>query len=87
MSDTLLQTVEEKVMTLVSELEGLRKEVNRLRSENATLKHDTTRYAEKLQSLIALLDVLESDEQPTQVQMHAEPHQFVNTTESYAASF
>lgn len=58
MTDNFLQKFEEKVMTLLSELETLRKELGQLRHENATLKADKSNYTKKLQTLISLFDSL-----------------------------
>ena len=56
MTDTLIQTLEEKVMLLLTELEDLRFEVQQLKQENANFKAEKNNYAQKLQGLIALLD-------------------------------
>lgn len=68
MTDTLLQKVEEKVMTLVTELENLRKELqhtrselNHSRQENTALKSEKMNYVEKMQDLMSLLDAVDTD--------------------------
>jgi cell division protein ZapB len=61
MTDNFLQKLEEKVMVLLTELESLRKEINHLRHENASLKAEKTNHAKKLQGLVSLLDSLEAE--------------------------
>ena len=61
MTDNFLQKLEEKVMVLLTELEGLRKEINHLRHENANLKAEKMNHSKKLQSLVSLLDSLEAE--------------------------
>ena len=57
----LIQKLEEKVVLLLTELEDLRFDVERLAQENADLKAEKTKYTQKLQSLIALLDTVDMD--------------------------
>jgi regulator of replication initiation timing len=59
MADNLLQKIEERVLALLNELEGMRSEIIKLRSENAILRDDHGTHVEKLQGLITLLDVLD----------------------------
>ena len=68
MTDSLLQKVEEKVMTLVTELENLRKELqharselNHARQENSLLKTEKINCIEKMQDLVSLLDAVDAD--------------------------
>jgi hypothetical protein len=64
MTDNLLQKIEERVLALLNELEVMRSEIIKLRSENAILRDDHGTHVEKLQGLISLLDVLDcSDSQ------------------------
>ncbi len=62
MTDILLQKIEERVVTLLGQLEVMRNEVARLRHENAVLREDQGDHTKKLQELITLLDVLEGAE-------------------------
>lgn len=62
MSDNLLQKIEERVLTLLGQLEVMRNEIVRLRHENAILREDQGDHTKKLQELISLLDVLEGAE-------------------------
>lgn len=64
MTDSFLQKLEEKVMILLTELEALRKELTIVRQENASLKSDKANYTKKLQGLLALMDSLESSNEP-----------------------
>jgi regulator of replication initiation timing len=59
MTDNLLQKLEEKMMSLLLELDGTRKEMSRLKQENAALRGEHSDYANKLQNLVSLLDSLE----------------------------
>jgi hypothetical protein len=59
MSENLLQKIEERVLTLLNELEVMRAEIIRLRSENAILKDDHGTHVHKLQGLLSLLEILE----------------------------
>ncbi len=63
MTETLLKKIEERVLTLLNELEIMRNEIVRLRQENTLLRDDKDLYEKKLQGLITLLDVLESQVQ------------------------
>ena len=59
MTDNILQKLEEKVMLLLTELEGLREEMGQLRQENAQFRAEKMTYTKKLQALVSLLDSLE----------------------------
>jgi hypothetical protein len=59
MAENLLQKIEERVLTLLNELEIMRAEIIRLRSENAILKDDHGTHVQKLQGLLSLLEILE----------------------------
>ncbi len=60
MTDHILQTLEEKMMLLLTELEDLRKETRRLKQDNAALKAEHELHSNKLQGLISLLDAFEA---------------------------
>ena len=60
MTDTL-QKLEEKIILLLTELEDLRFDVESLAQENDNLKAEKTKYTQKLQSLITLLDTVDAD--------------------------
>lgn len=59
MTDNFLQKLEGKVMTLIAELEAIRKEHNLARQENTYLKAERVETTKKLQNLISLLDTLD----------------------------
>ncbi len=59
MTDNLLQKLEDKVMTLLAELESARNELGRVRQENAVLKTEKINYGKKLQTIVTLLDTLD----------------------------
>lgn len=82
MTDNLLISLEEKIMVLLTELEGLRKDVSRMQHENAILKTAQLEHTKKLQGLISLLDAL--DEAPeTQSSVSHELGMFQETEEEY----
>lgn len=56
MTENLLQRLEEKMVTLISEVEELRNQVQRLASENASLQSEKEHHGRKVQELISLLD-------------------------------
>ncbi|RDI44814.1 hypothetical protein [Aquicella lusitana] len=58
MTENLLQKLEEKMMTLLSEVEDLRNEVQRLNQENSSLKMEKENHTKKVQDLISLLDAI-----------------------------
>lgn len=70
MTDNLLQTVEEKVMSLLTELESLRKELSQAKQENAQLKSEKVNHTQKLQGLISLLDTLDVGQDLNRVHEH-----------------
>lgn len=59
MMDNLLQKLEERVTLLVAEVDEVRKELYRVRQENASLKAEKDIQKQKLQSLISLLDAFD----------------------------
>lgn len=56
MTENLLQKLEEKMMMLLSEVEDLRKDVQRISHENSALRFEKENNSKKLQDLISLLD-------------------------------
>lgn len=58
MPENLLQKLEEKMMMLISEVEGLRKENYRLNHENSSLKTEKENHTKKIQEFLALLDAV-----------------------------
>ena len=62
MTDNLLQKLEEKIVSLLTEVDGLRKEISRLRLENNSLSVAHNNYSKKLQELVSLLDIVEVEE-------------------------
>lgn len=74
MTENLFLKVEEKVMTLVTELEDLRKEMNRVRQENLQLKADKTNHGQKLQGLISLLEAIDVIHEPRPIHEHVFSH-------------
>lgn len=78
MTDNLLQKLEEKMMTLLAELENFRKETARLKQENQNLKTEYSNHIKKLQNLVSLLDSIDSTHAP--VMLH-EPELMEETVE------
>lgn len=70
MTDNLLQMLEEKMMTLLSELEVLRRELGNAKQENAALKAAQADHTKKLQGLISLLDALDETVSTPRVVSH-----------------
>ena len=56
MMDSSLYKLEEKIITLLSTLEGLRSESHQLKQENAALKAEKINNTKRLQELVDLLD-------------------------------
>jgi len=63
MTENLLFKLEEKMMTLLSEVEGSRKEIQRLMSENGALKneierniYDNQKNAKKVEEILLLVE-------------------------------
>jgi regulator of replication initiation timing len=67
MTDNLLQKLEEKVLTLLTEMDRMRKELSHLKMENHSLKNETQDSTKKLQGLVTLLETLDSSEMPAMV--------------------
>lgn len=66
LTENLLYKLEEKMMSLLTDSEGLRQQIQRLQQENAALKQDRENHSRKLQDLINLLDSVNAPEQPAQ---------------------
>ncbi|OGT38169.1 MAG: hypothetical protein A3F12_06770 [Gammaproteobacteria bacterium RIFCSPHIGHO2_12_FULL_38_14] len=60
MTENLIHKLEEKMMAILSEVEHLRKEVQRLNHENVSLKIEKETSSRKLQDLVSLLDAVNS---------------------------
>lgn len=56
MTENLLQKLEEKMMTLLTEVEKLRSDVQGLKHENTALRMERESHSRKLQELISLFD-------------------------------
>lgn len=82
MTDNLLQKLEEKMMTLLAELENFRKETNRLKQENHNLKTEYSNHIKKLQNLVSLLDSIDSTHAP--VMLHE--RELMEETVEYATA-
>lgn len=67
MTENLLLKLEEKMTSLLSELENLRKELLDVRHENASLKSEKQNTTKKLQDLVAVLDMMSNEPIPVQV--------------------
>ena len=67
MTDNLLEKVEEKVISLLTELEAQRKENSLLKHENALLKTEKNSQTTRLQGLVSLLNVLDATDDNTSV--------------------
>ncbi len=59
MTESLFQKLEEKVVTMISEVEQLRKELVRVSQENTALLAEKANQAQKLQGLVALIETLD----------------------------
>lgn len=70
-TENLLQKLEEKMMALLGELEGLRKENHRLIEENNMLKGEKETNTRSLSELINLLDSVNTSEVTTAQEQHA----------------
>jgi regulator of replication initiation timing len=56
MTENLLQKLEEKIVTLLSELEKLQQQISQLKNENHSLKSEKVHSQQKLQTIVTLLD-------------------------------
>lgn len=59
MTDHLIQKLEEKTMSILAELELLRREILQLRQENNTLKSEKMNSTKKLEELISSLNLFD----------------------------
>lgn len=74
MTENLLQKLEEKMLTLLSELENVRSELNRVKQENSYLRVEQANYSKKLQGLISLLES-DSNDMPSHEMQETESMQ------------
>lgn len=63
LTENLLYKLEEKMMALMSDAEGMRQQIQRLQQENATLKQEKENHTRKLQDLVSLFDSVNPAEQ------------------------
>jgi regulator of replication initiation timing len=61
MTENLLQKVEDKIHLLLAEVARMRKELHYLKHENATLKSQLGQHTKKLQGLVSLLNMVDTD--------------------------
>ncbi len=66
LTENLLYKLEEKMMVLLTDAEGLRQQVQRLQTENAALKQEKDNHTRKLQDLVGLLDSVNATDQTVQ---------------------
>lgn len=66
LTENLLYKLEEKMMLLLTDAEGLRQQIQRLQQENATLKQEKDNHTRKLQDLVSLLDSVNTTDQAAQ---------------------
>ena len=81
MTDSLLQKLEERLLALVAELDGLRKGLNLLKQENSILKTEKLNSTKRLQELISLLET-----QDTSSGSFVNHHEPLRRTEAEAVS-
>ena len=56
LTENLLYKLEEKMMALMSDAEGMRQQIQRLQQENVALKQEKETHTRKLQDLVSLFD-------------------------------
>ena len=61
MTETLLQKLEDKVVTPLSEMELLRNELKKVKQENVALRSEKLNSIQKLQGLMGLLDTIDGE--------------------------
>lgn len=73
LTENLLYKLEEKMMLLLSDAEGLRQQIHRLQQENTALRQEKEGHTRKLQDLVSLLDSVNPTEHaaPAPVQQYA----------------
>ena len=69
MTENLLQKLEERMMTLLAEVENSRKEIRRLTNENTALKNeierhifDNQKHSKKVEEILMLIDTVSTSE-------------------------
>lgn len=67
LTENLLYKLEEKMMQLMSEAEGLRHQLQRLQQENAAFRQEKENHTRKLQDLVSLLDSVNPSEHASAV--------------------
>lgn len=67
LTENLLYKLEEKMMLLLTDSEGLRQQITRLQQENAALRQEKENHTRKLQDLLNLLDSVNPTDQQMQV--------------------
>lgn len=73
MTEDLLQKLEGKMMSLLTEVERLRQEVTSLTDENDSLRAEKDANRGKLSDLLSLLDSVDAGEDVKQAQAAANP--------------
>jgi len=73
MTETLLLKLEEKMMTLVAELEEVRRVNQQLTQENAVLKVEKESYSKKIGDILSLLDAVAEPEFTHASTIHGKP--------------
>ena len=62
LTENLLYKLEEKMMLLLADVEGLRHQLQRVQQENSAMKQEKENHARKLQDLVSLLDSVNPSE-------------------------
>jgi len=65
MTEVLLQQLEEKMMTRLSELETLRRELDSAKRENSVLKVEREKLEDRVKGIISLLETVNAPETTT----------------------
>ena len=61
-TENLLYKLEEKMMALLTDAEGMRHQIQRLQQEVVTMKQEKENHTRKLQDLVSLLDSVSPDQ-------------------------